>query len=342
MMRTKKYRHYIKRITALLLIGVLLVPASAKDWPLSGEVMKHEVWSYDRNTKTVTFSLDEEAKGASGSGYLPEGEYYSSGGYDVETSKWSKEAEYAVFEEGLEKIECEFNRSGEWDYATFHCVKEITLPTTMKVIGEKACYDLSLSKIELNEGLEVIGEEAFAGTWLKSIVMPSTLKSIGNCAFQHSDLETVVLNEGLEEIGHSVFSECYKLEKVTLPSNIAVLEDRMFSECEALKNVVLPESLKVIKADVFGWSGVRTVTIPKNVEKIGAKDSGNGMFYKCKSLKKVNITTRKLKKVYKDAFINTPPSVVFVVPKGMKKKYTKMFRKGGLSKKIKIKESKKW
>ena len=341
-MKTKKYRSCIKRIAVLLSVGILLVPASAVDWPLSGEVMKHEIWSYDRNTKTVTFSLDEEAKGAYGSGYLLEGEYYSSGGYDVETSKWSKEAEYAVFEEGIEKIDCEFNGSGERDYSAFGCVKEITLPTTMRVIGKKACDSPRLSKIALNEGLEVIEEEALAGTGLKSIVMPSTLKSIGSCAFQHcSYLETVVLNEGLEEIGYGAFSECEKLKKVTLPSNIMVLEDMMFSECESLKNVILPDSLKVIKADVFSRSGVRTVTIPENVEKIGAKDTWWGMFYRCQSLKKVTITTRKLKKVYKGTFINTPKSVVFVVPKGMKKKYTRLLRKGGLSKKVKIKESKK-
>ena len=149
--------------------------------------------------------------------------------------------------------------------------------------------------------------------------------------------------DSVTQIGSAAIIGCKKLRKIRLPRNLSVLESEMFCSCKKLRTIVLPDSLTKIKADTFNNIGITSLTIPLNVEELGSKlYLKDGMFYDCKKLTKVNIKTKKLKKVYKKTFINTPKKVVFVVPKGYKKKYTKMLRKGGLDKKIKIKESKKW
>ena len=62
-----------------------------------------------------------------------------------------------------------------------------------------------------------------------------------------------------------------------------------------------------------------------------------GLFLGCKNLKKVVIKSKKITKVAKNSFYKTEKKVKIYVPKGKKKKYTKMFReKGKLSKKVKI------
>lgn len=404
-MRTKKYRSYIKRITALLLVGVLLVPASAEDWPLSGEIVD-KGWYYDKNTKTMTiFPTEDTIKySPNDSIYWRDDEYNP---YHDEAYKafyhWGTEAEHVIYEEGIAAVgdgyhtcigrhECGSELSG------FVRCKDITLPSSLIMTGAGAFENLpSLQSITLNEGLRVIGQSTFYNCLkLKRIVMPASLKKICDSAFCRSSLEYIRLNKGLEVIegdafsytklkeiiipdsvkqiemwafgncnnlkkatlpsklsnrvpsfgeglDEGIFMECKKLEKVTLPFKLKELPAEIFIGCKSLRRVTLPKSLRVIDGDAFTKSGVETVTIPENVTRLGwDTDCEYGMFKGCKKLKKVNITTRRLKKIGCNALINTPPNIVFVVPKGMKKKYTKLFRKGGLSKKVKIKESKKW
>lgn len=404
-MRTKKYRSYIKRIAALLLVGVLLFPASAVDWPLSGEIAD-KGWNYDRNTKTMTiFPTEDTIKYSPNYNiYYRDDEYNP---YHDEAYKafyhWGTEAEHVIYEEGITAVgdgyhTCVESHECGSELSEFVKCKDITLPSSLIMTGAGAFENLpSLQSVTLNEGLQVIGQSTFYGCpKLKRIVMPSSLKKICDSAFCLSSLEYIRLNEGLEVIedsaffhtklkeiiipdsvkdigmwafgncnnlkkvtlpsklsnrvpsfgeglGEGIFMECKKLEKVTLPFKLKELPDELFIGCKSLRHVTLPKSLRVIGGDAFTASGVETVTIPKNVTRLGWDTYYEyGMFKGCKKLKKVNITTRKLKKIGYNTLINTPPNTIFVVPKGMKKKYTKLFRKGGLSKKIKIKESKKW
>lgn len=345
-MKQKYGNRMWKRIVATVLILALLPSlVCAAKRPLSGQLWPNYTWYYDKTTKTMTFRNEK-----------------SNLSYANDRYCWHDEVEHAVFEEGYDVIVAELRGfSNCWD---------VQLPSTLKVIGDNAFYwNTSLKTIELNEGLEEIGCGAFWDTGLTSVTMPSTLKSIGKMAFSGYYLKTIVLNEGLEEIGDSAFARqafreicipdsvkkmgiwafcgCTKLNKVQLPSHITVLRLGTFEECKSLKSVKLPNSLKIIEDEVFRKSGIERVTIPENVQTLGSKKyyaarDCKGMFYKCKNLTRVNIKSRKLKKVHKNTLINTPENVVFVVPFGMKKKYTKLLRNGGLSKKVKIKESKKW
>lgn len=347
-MKQKYGNRMWKRIVATVLILALLPSlVCAAKRPLSGSAGYHIIWIYDRSTKTMTFRQD------------PENEEPV---YEGDRNCWHDEVEHVVYEEGFEYIGTEMDG--------FSKCSDIKIPSTVKKIVNRACYNLcSLKTIELNEGLEEIGEYAFEFSGLRSVTMPSTLKSIGEGAFLGNYLKTIVLNEGLEKIGEGafqgqplreiripnsvkkmgrwVFFGCTKLKEVKLPSHITVLRLGTFEECKSLKSVKLPNSLKVIEDEVFRKSGIERVTIPENVQTLGNKKYPaalicKGMFYKCKNLTRVNIKSRKLKKVHKNTLINTPENVVFVVPSGLKKKYTKLLRNGGLSKKVKIKESKKW
>ena len=128
------------------------------------------------------------------------------------------------------------------------------------------------------------------------------------------------LNEGLESIGSSAFSYCPKLEKITIPSTVTQ-----------------------IGVGAFSYSGIKKIEIPKGVRNIFCdKDEillpeEKGLFLGCKNLKKVVIKSKKITKVAKNSFYKTNKKVKIYVPKGKKKKYTKLFRKKGkLSKKVKI------
>ena len=78
---------------------------------------------------------------------------------------------------------------------------------------------------------------------------------------------------------------------------------------------------------------IKKVVINKNITSIG-KNAFSG----CKNLKTITITSTKLtkKSIDKNAFKGISGKVVIKVPKGMKKKYKKLFRAKGLSKKVRI------
>ena len=69
-------------------------------------------------------------------------------------------------------------------------VEKITLPSTLKTIHRGAfCGCRKLLKVELPEGLQLIGERAFAGSELSAIEFPKTLPRVERSAFEGTPLE---------------------------------------------------------------------------------------------------------------------------------------------------------
>lgn len=83
----------------------------------------------------------------------------------------------------------------------------VNLPKGLTLIGKKAFQDCNhIKSIELNEGLENIGESAFSGTTLETVKFPSSLKIINDCAFANSHIYNLKFNAGLKYIGNSAFA----------------------------------------------------------------------------------------------------------------------------------------
>ena len=100
---------------------------------------------------------------------------------------------------------------------------KVTLPDSIRVIGQEAFCESALSSINLPEGLTTIEDLAFAECGsLTSITLPSTLETIGAEAFDNCrSLARVSFPDGLEEIGGNAFSFC-KLTQVDIPAGVTV------------------------------------------------------------------------------------------------------------------------
>ena len=72
--------------------------------------------------------------------------------------------------------------------------------------------------IRIPEGVESIGEDAFADTPIKNVVLPSTVVEIKNRAFAYSCLEHIDLCN-VERIGQEAFRYC-TLETLTIPKSV--------------------------------------------------------------------------------------------------------------------------
>lgn len=86
-------------------------------------------------------------------------------------------------------------------------LENVNLPKGLTLIGKNAFQGCNYIKsIELNEGLENIGDSAFFGTTLGTVKFPSSLKIINDCAFANCHIYNLKFNAGLKYIGNSAFA----------------------------------------------------------------------------------------------------------------------------------------
>ena len=180
---------------------------------------------------------------------------------------------------------------------------EITLPSSLKVLGEWCFKDCSsLTNIMLPEGTEVLGTCCFGFCEaLESINLPSTLREIesycfsnchklqgklvvpegvdrlGDCSFAFTSITSISLPNTIREIGDECFKDCTKLVenqngKLVFPERIERLGNRSFKGCHSLKNIELPNALREIGDQCFMWCDIRSLdfTNCKNLRSIGA------------------------------------------------------------------------
>lgn len=216
---------------------------------------------------------------------------------------------------------------GREAFSSCRLLTSVSIPKKLKSVGEGAfmsCTSLTsvelggltavsdnmfrdcayLSEISLSKKIKAVGENAFRGcTLLKRVKLPSALSSIGSGAFRDTYWYDTAIDElylngeapagtdtgcikkkyissGYAVIGNGLLIKyCGSEESVRIPSGIKLISDA-FTENLTLRTASLPKSVQVIGADAFrGCSRLRELNIPKNVNFIGV-----GAFADCRSL----------------------------------------------------------
>lgn len=151
----------------------------------------------------------------------------------------------------------------------------------------------------------IIPASAFEGdTELETVVFPDNSDSyqIMNSAFKNSKIKTVSLGRGYSipdmeydggqwasatGSGESIFEHCTELTNVVLDNSITALGVKAFAATYNIEYLVLPEDLVNIGHLCFKECGIRTVTIPDNVN-IGPTDQ---IFQGCVRLNNVFVNS---------------------------------------------------
>lgn len=170
-------------------------------------------------------------------------------------------------------------------FANETSLKYVTLPSTMKYIGERAfagCTNLisiyglnnvtrildsafeGCSKMEnvynMNSVIE-IHNRAFEGcTSLSSITFPSSLSLIGSYAFANSGLWTVDVDGTWKSsiLGEGIFKNC---KFASLPTAVTYYGKRMFEGCPLSGTISIPSSIKEIPEACFKGCQISTVSL---------------------------------------------------------------------------------
>ncbi|MBR3358600.1 MAG: leucine-rich repeat domain-containing protein [Solobacterium sp.] len=185
-----------------------------------------------------------------------------------------------IIPEGVEEIQrCAFCYSD---------LEEIVLPSTLKIIGERAFQRCrNLKSITIPDGVTKIARGVFTESGLEEIRLPKGLQEIGRFAFYNcTNLRKVNFHEmGSVKIKPLAFVECKGLAddsgfcifqnrllafdpdkygsrvQVDLPDNIVYVEDRVFTDYDAI-NITMPLHCPVWRIDYnsAGWYSIIDVS----------------------------------------------------------------------------------
>ncbi len=206
-------------------------------------------------------------------------------------------------------------------------------------ISDKAFMFFRFTEVILPEGMEVIGDSAFAFCdTMTKIVLPSTLKAIGTKAFSCcSLLEKINFPESLEYIGKDAFEKCTSLH---LPSNVSELMQNPvnpdysritndpagleFPDVPVIRNAVLyrggkslgisaviPSGIEVIEKGAFMFADIQKAYVPEGVTFIGAS-----AFAFCENLEEV-VLPDTLVKIAETAFFGCKKLVSMTIPESV-------------------------
>lgn len=136
-----------------------------------------------------------------------------------------------VSEAGAESSASDFRMEGSTLVKYRGSDKNVTIPSTVEVIGRSAFED--------NKNVELV-------------VLSNSVKRIDPYAFWGCDnLDTVVLGRGLSEVGDYAFTKCTGLEQMTLPANVTAVGIQAFGDCTNLRDISIPNETKSIHETAF-------------------------------------------------------------------------------------------
>lgn len=200
-------------------------------------------------------------------------------------------------------------------YPSYKNSESYTVPESVTEIDNSAFAGCaSLQKINLPEGLEIIGEGAFANSDIASVVVPKSVESIPRDTFSCCEkLKSVTVQQGVYKIEIGAFSGCASLESISLPDSIEYIAPYVFQDCTALKSIKFPEKIFQISFGCFfNCSSLEKVELP-----VSLKNINTAAFNGCSSLKEINLP-ESLRSINESAFYDCESLKSITVPESVK------------------------
>lgn len=230
---------------------------------------------------------------------------------------YSPKMKTITFNEGLTFIGNGAFASGTWAYNTNNVLTSVTLPSTLKHLGDEAFLNnAALASINIPKSLETLGESVIAGTvvstltvdegcenfqkvgdvvynsdktllciapikGITSLTVPEGTLGINGGAFWDSDIEEITLPEGLLAIGYGAF-ENSQLKSINFPKSLVFIDEQAFAQTK-LTEVTLPENAPYVNdAEFYGCTLLTKVVFPSSIKEIY-----NHAFTGCTNLKNI-------------------------------------------------------
>ena len=134
-------------------------------------------------------------------------------------------------------------------------LKNITIPDTIKKIGDYSLYRCSkeLKELDLPNSIISIGAHAFEGcSSLMRVTLPNRLDIIpSNCFYGCDSLLTINLPNGLLKISEFAFYACKGFTNIIIPDSVVEIGRCAFAFCYGIKSFTLPKNLLYLSVNTF-------------------------------------------------------------------------------------------
>lgn len=176
----------------------------------------------------------------------------------------------------------------------------ITIPNGINRVGNRAFANTRILSVKIPDSVTQIGDSAFCDCErLMEVDLGHSIVKINNFAFANcSALENIVLPETVEHIGWYSFYQCHDLKSINLPLSLKDIGSWAFSGCNNLScPIEISNFISTIKEGTFGGcSNISSIKLGNSLEKIE-----EGAFGDCQNLSEIELPT-SLKEIGKRAF----------------------------------------
>lgn len=211
---------------------------------------------------------------------------------------------------GLETLENFENSKVKTIGANAFCqcssLTQINLPNSLESIENNAFENATPSSMNINitlpQTLKRIGDKAFAGVRISSLHIPSSVVSIGAKAFDTYNCTSITVDEGnnvydshdncnaiidkwngtlilgcnyttipdgLTGIASYAFSNCLGISSVVIPSSVTSIGSYAFFNCINLRKVVIFGAVTELQESCFNLCPISELVLPETLKKIG-------------------------------------------------------------------------
>ena len=150
----------------------------------------------------------------------------------------------------------------------------ITIPGSIEWIPPFCFYGcVNLSVVNLSEGLDGIGVQAFEGCGVEQLTIPSSVTGWAASAFQNcTKLRSVKIpdNIDLKMINGYSFYGCESLSKINIPDGVEKIRGEAFTGCISLTSLSIPDSVTYFEMNSICYTGLTHFVWPKNVGPVEA------------------------------------------------------------------------
>ncbi len=237
----------------------------ANNLPASGQCGDNLTWVFENGVVTVSGTGDMWNYENSGRNHSP---------WDGYKYNWGRKIQSVIIEEGVTSI-------GDYAFRSNYGLNNLTLPSTLKHIGDYAFSASCIQQLILPEGLVSIGDEAFSYTEITTLTIPGSLDVLGRDAFIYctelAEIHVSPANAAYSSADGILYNKeqttliCYPAKRtgsLTLPNSVTTISDWAFQFSE-LSEIVLPASLESIGDCAFQSSLLTTVTFTGSAPTFG-------------------------------------------------------------------------
>ena len=189
-----------------------------------------------------------------------------SGTVTEEFEKFNTYIKYIKVEEGVTSL-------GNKVFAGLKSCVRAELPSTLKSIDVAAFANSSkLKNVNLPQGLESVGTNAFYFTGLTNLEIPGSVTSMGDGAFSYCHLETLIIRDGVAQISKGAFKGNDELTFVVVPGSVKHISQDAFRACDKLETVILCEGVETVGASAL--ETIKFLALPDSLRSIGTSGMG--------------------------------------------------------------------